>query len=169
MLPTSLADRAAARSYGFLASQVSEILGKLIADRQLPDSQSREVLESGRALLIRCAEGSRLAEGKPLTSGAMPSVTDIRDLRHALTTLEVLSTLGAHQETSVQFQEFADTIRAISQARKARELDLPGVQQVNRFFTTLSSLLVDDLRSPSLRASQPTRFSTGQRALGTNS
>ncbi len=166
MSPTSLVDRAATRSYGLLASRVSGILDRLLTEQRPPHDDERPLLEHGLNLLELSAEGSRLAEGKPLKTGSGPSASDIRDLRHSLTTLKLLSNMSADADTAEAFGKLADDLRAVEHVRLPTELDLEGLSRLKEFFLVLSSLLINDLRSEALRSSSPTRLPHLQRPVG---
>jgi len=170
MSPMTLSEKTATRTYGLLASRVSETLGSVLRTGQPPRPEERELLSNGESLLEQFIVGSRLVEGDKFRKDELaPRPDAIKAFRHALFTLQVLQRVGADEKVTTTLREIRKALAEIRQAHSMDQIDQERAVSVASFFTALASLLCDDLARTKLEDGAPQRSTNSVTPGGTTS
>lgn len=141
----TLSEKSQTRSYGLLSSRISEAISHLEQDSRLPDPGEREVLSRGLELVDKFILGSRLVEGDDFTDGLLPTTDTLKAYRYAKSTLAVLETLRKDEQISQALKSIREKLEKIIAATNGHDLDVESLSRLRQFFTTLSTLLCQDV------------------------
>lgn len=154
----ALSEKASARSNALLSSRIAESLSHLVDARALPNEDERLVFEDGEVLLRECIAGSRLVAGeRPLKDQLAPSPDSIRNLRHALSTLERLQARIQVRSVTQALDEVNKALSSAREARSVEQIEWDRVPTAIEFFRTLTTLLCEELTTVRLQEAAPKR------------